>query len=311
LAEVKELLARAESADTQPLPEGLDIPQELGRREARLQAIAQAKAEIEARAAERLAAEQAEYQAKLAAREDNTRRTGKKPGGKPPRPPQGGAKASDQVNLTDADSRIMAAPGGGFEQSYNAQAAVDTDTMLVLATGLTQAGNDKQQLVPMLEALGALPQALGAPTTLLADAGYSSEANVSACVAAGIEPLLALGRESHHRPWHERFTEPAPLAEPGDALAQMKHRLKTRAGRALYGLRKQTVEPVFGIIKSVMGFRQFLLRGLDAVRGEWSLVTMAWNIRINGRAAGLSARHWPCIGQCADCLYPQRVRFQT
>jgi len=210
LAEVKELLARAESADTQPLPEGLDIPEELGRREARLQAIAQAKAEIEARAAERLAAEQAEYQAKLAAREDKTRRTGKKPGGKPPRPPQGGVKASDQVNLTDADSRIMAAPGGGFEQSYNAQAAVDTDTMLVLATGLTQAGNDKQQLVPMLEALGALPEALGAPTTLLADAGYSSQANVSACVAADIEPLLALGRESHHRPWHERFTEPPP-----------------------------------------------------------------------------------------------------
>lgn len=279
LAEVKALLARAESADTEPLPEGLDIPEELARREARLQAIAQAKAEIEARAAERYAAEQAEYEAKLKAREDEENRTGKKTRGKPPTPPVDGPDAKDQVNLTDADSRIMPAPGGGFEQSYNAQAAVDTDTMLVLAPGLTQAANDKQQLVPMLEALGELPEELGSVTELLADAGYFSEANVTACVEAAIEPLLAVGRESHHLPWQERFAEPPLPLEPGDALAQMKHRLKTRAGRARYGLRKQTVEPVFGIIKSVMGFRQFLLRGLEAARGEWSLVVMAWNVR--------------------------------
>ncbi len=173
----------------------------------------------------------------------------------------------------------MPAPGGGFEQSYNAQAAVDTDTMLVIATGLTQAANDKQQLAPMLNALGELPEDLGSVTQMLADAGYFSEANVTACVDASIEPLLPAGRESHHVPWQERFGEPPPLAEPNDAVAQMKHRLKTRAGRAVYGLRKQTVEPVFGIIKSVMRFRQFLLRGFEAVNGEWSLVTMAWNIR--------------------------------
>jgi transposase len=273
LAEVKALLACAERADTEALPEGL------ARREVRLQAIAQAKAEIEARAAARHAQAQAEYEAKLKAREDKAERTGKKPGGKPPTAPVEGPQAKDQVNLTDADSRIMAAPGGGFEQSYNAQAAVDTDTMLVLATGLTQAGNDKQQLTPMLETLGELPEELGAMTHLLADAGYYSEANVNACVDAGIEPSVAPGRESHHLPWQERCAEPPPLDESADALAQMKHRLKTQHGRALYGLRKQTVEPVFGIIKSVMGFRQFLLRGLAAVRGEWSLVTMAWNIR--------------------------------
>jgi IS5 family transposase len=185
----------------------------------------------------------------------------------------------EQVNLTDAESRIMPAPGGGFEQSYNAQAAVDTDTMLVVATGVTQAANDKQQLVPMLAALAELPEELGAVRTLLADAGYFSQANTEACVQADIEPLLAPGRESHHLPWQERFTEPATLDEPGDALEQMKHRLTTQDGRKLYGLRKQTVEPVFGIIKSVMKFRQFLLRGLDAVGAEWSMVTMAWNIR--------------------------------
>ena len=173
----------------------------------------------------------------------------------------------------------MPSSDGGFEQSYNAQAAVDTDTMLVVATGLTQAANDKQQLTPMLDTLSELPEDLGVVTALLADAGYFSAANVKACGDASIEPLLATGRESHHLPWQERFGEPAPLAEPADAVAQMKHRLKTGAGRAAYGLRKQTVEPVFGIIKAVMRFRQFLLRGLEAVSGEWSLVTMAWNIR--------------------------------
>jgi len=278
-AEVKELLARAEAADAEPLPEGLNIPEELARREVRLDAIRDAKAEIEARAAERFEREQAEYKAKVKAREDKHKRTGKKPRGKPPAPPTAGPRTKDQVNLTDPDSRIMPESGGGFEQSYNAQAAVDTDTMLVVATGLTQAANDKQQLEPMLEVLGELPEDLGAVTQMLADAGYFSETNVTACLDAAIEPLLAAGRESHHVPWQERLGEPPPLAEPNDAVADMKHRLKTRAGRADYGLRKQTVEPVFGIIKSVMGFRQFLLRGFEAVTGEWSLVTMAWNIR--------------------------------
>jgi transposase len=278
-AEVKELLARAESADAEPLPEGLDIPEELARRETRLQAIAAAKKEIEARAGERFAREQAEYKAKLKARADQQKRTGNKPGGKPPSPPTAGVGSREQVNLSDADSRIMPTPGGGFEQSYNAQAAVDTDTMLVVATGVTQAANDKQQLAPMLKTLAELPEELGAVRELLADAGYFSQANTEACVQAGIEPSLAPGRESHHLPWQERFAEPPALDEPVDALVQMKHRLTTQDGRKLYGLRKQTVEPVFGIIKSVMGFRQFLLRGLDAVAAEWSMVTMAWNIR--------------------------------
>ena len=147
-AEVKELLARAEAADAEPLLEGLNIPEELARREARLQAIKHAKAEIEARAAERFAHEQAEYEAKVKARKDKQKRTGKKPRGKPPTPPASAPSTKDQVNLTDADSRIMPAPGGGFEQSYNAQAAVDTNTMLVIAPTITQAANDKQQLAP-------------------------------------------------------------------------------------------------------------------------------------------------------------------
>jgi transposase/IS5 family transposase len=278
-AEVKELLARAEAADSEPLPEGVSIPEELKRREDRLSAIREAKAQIEARATERDAQAQADFDAKLKTREENTARSGKKPGGKPPEPPTPGVRATDQINLTDADSRIMPTTGKGFEQHYNAQAAVDTESMLVVATGIAQVATDQQQVEPMLKTLAALPDVLGKVEQLLTDNGYFSAANVEHCVGAKIEPLLAAGRDRHHPHWEDRFTEPPPLREPASATERMKHRLKTVQGRKRYGLRKQTVEPVFGIIKSVMRFRQFLLRGLASVRGEWTLVTMAWNIK--------------------------------
>ena len=191
----------------------------------RLQAIREAKVELDARAAVRTAAEQTAYEGKLKAREDKEKDTGQKPRGKPPTPPTAGPRATDQLNLTDPDSRVMPGPGGSFEQSYNAQAAVDTDTMLGVATPLTQAANDKRQISPMLHTLGHLPEELGTVTQILADAGYYSAANV--------EPLIAAGRESPHLPWKARFTEPAPLADGAAAVAQMKHRLKIRAGRAL------------------------------------------------------------------------------
>jgi len=285
-AEVKELLARAEAADQEPLPEGLSIPEELSRREERLAAIREAKAQIEARATQRDAQEKAEFEAKIIARADKTARTGKKPGGKPPAPPSSGVRTTDQINLTDADSRIMPAKGKGFEQSYNAQAAVDTESMLIVATTMAQVATDKQQVEPMLKVITQLPEELGSVERLLADNGYFSAANVEHCLQANIEPLLAAGRDRHHPHWEDRFTEPAPLTEPASGVDRMKHRLKTIQGRKLFGLRKQTVEPVFGIIKSVMGFRQFLLRGLDAVRGEWNLVTMAWNIKRMAVLAG-------------------------
>ena len=278
-AEVKEMLARAEAADQEPLPEGLSIPEELKRREDRLAAIRQAKAQIEARAAERDAQEKADYDAKVKAREDKTARTGKKPGGNPPKPPTPGVRPTDQINLTDADSRIMPATGKGFEQNYNAQAAVDVQSMLIVATGMAQVATDKQQIEPMLMTLAGLPEALGKVEQVLGDNGFFSAANVELCVAAKVDPLLAAGRDRHHPHWEDRFTEPPALIEPASAVDRMKHKLKTIQGRKLYGLRKQTVEPVFGIIKSVMRFRQFMLRGLDLVRGEWSLVAMAWNFK--------------------------------
>jgi transposase len=278
-AEVAELLARAEAADQTDAPDGMSIPDELARREKRLAKLAEARAKIEARAKERFEREKAEHEAKLAARQAKAEATGKKPGGKPPQPPVEGARPTDQINLTDEESRIMPVAGGGFEQCYNAQAVVAAGSLLVVAAQVVQAPNDKQQIEPMLERIGALPEDLGKPETLLADNGYFSDANVTLCAAANIEPLIAQGRQSHHPSLRERFAvAPAAPANP-TPLEAMAHRLLTPEGKKLYALRKQTPEPVFGIIKSVMGFRQFLLRGLDNVQGEWSLVTMAWNMK--------------------------------
>jgi transposase len=278
-AEVAELMAKAEAADQADVPDGMSIPDELARREQRLAEIARARAIIEARAKERHAREQAEYDAKMAAREAKAAATGRKPGGRPPTPPVAEPGPADQVNLTDEASRIMPVPGGGFEPCYNAQAAVAAGSLLVLATDVVQASNDKQQVTPMLAKLGALPEELGAIETLLADNGYFSAANVQACVAAEVDPLIAMGRQPHHPPLAERFAPAPPPPDNPTPVEAMAHRLKTPEGRALYALRKHTPEPVFGIIKSALGFRQFLLRGLDNVRGEWNLVTMAYNVK--------------------------------
>lgn len=277
-AEVKALTQRAEAADQDDASDGMDIPAEIARREQRLAAIAEAKATIEARAKERDDVEQAAYQEKVTRRE-TPQNAGKKPRGRAPKPPTGGPRDTDQINLTDPQSRIMPVTGKGFDQCYNAQAAVDTDTMLVTHVHVTQATNDKQQVMPLLTAWKGYPEALGRPTCLLTDTGYFSAANVEACQAHDIEPLLAMKRDVHHLPVFERFAADPPAPESDDPVEQMAHRLKTQAGRAHYALRKHTVEPVFGIIKHVMGFRQVSLRGLDKVSGEWRLATMAWNIK--------------------------------
>jgi transposase len=278
-AEVAELLAKAEATDQRDVPDGLSIPEELARRQDRLEKLAVARAKIEARAKERYAREMADHEANLAAREAKTAATGKRPGGKPPQPPVEGPLPTDQINLTDEESRIMPVAGGGFEQCYNAQAAVAADSLLIVAQNVVQAVNDKQQIEPMLNQIDALPEELGEVDTLLADTGYFSAANAAACAAAGIDPLIAMGRQPHHPPVSELLCDDPWAPENPTPVEAMAHRLKTREGRDLYALRKQTPEPVFGIIKSVMGFRQFLLRGIDKVRGEWSLVTMAWNIK--------------------------------
>jgi transposase len=277
--EIKELLQKAKQADKEDLPQGMDVPEELARRESRLEAIAAAKVQIEQRAAERFAKEQQAYEKKLAVRNAKEKETGKKPKGRAPKPPGPGAKSKDQVNLTDSDSRIMPSEGGGFEQAYNSQAAVDTDSMLIVENHITQQSNDKLQVTPAIENISRLPENLGTVDTLLADAGYFSADNVKECKTKHIVPYIAAERERHNASPQDRFTEPDPLSGPVDPVTEMKYRLKTMAGKAVYAKRKCTVEPVFGIIKAVMGFRQFLLRGIELVAGEWNLVCIAYNIK--------------------------------
>ena len=261
--EVKKLMALAEAADNEKIPEGLNLPAEIARRADRLKAIATA---------------QADYQAKLDQRETNSKERGKPPRGSAPRPPVAGAQDKDQLNLTDEESRIMKVAGGGFEQCYNGQLAVDMDSLLIVATDTVQACNDKQQVKPMLTQLDTLPDELGKPVNLVADTGYFSEANVTACGEQNITPLIAVQRESHHPDPLARFAEPPPLQTGVTEGERMRHALLTMAGRALYAKRKCTVEPVIGIVKSVMRFRQFSLRGLAHVKGELNLVAMAWNL---------------------------------
>jgi transposase len=256
--EVQALLAKATETDQQETNDEHDLPAEIARREQRLQALADAKAKIAERTAQREA--------------------GEKPRGKEPQAPETGSQAKDQINLTDEESRIMLSHEG-FVQAYNGQAAVDVDSMLIVAAALTQQTNDKQQVEPMLDELDKLPSELGNPDTLLADNGYFSQNNVKACEDRSITPLIALGRDAHHLTLEERLAADAPAPDSDDPVVKMAHTLKTKQGRALYGKRKCTVEPVFGIIKQIMGFRQFSLRGLQATSGEWKLVAMAYNLK--------------------------------
>ncbi len=278
-SEVDELITLAEKADSEDKPDGMNIPEELSRRNERLAAIAKAKEKIEERAAERYAQEKKEYDEKMKKREAKEKETGKKPSGKEPKEPEPGPRKKDQTNLTDEESRIMPSSGKGFDQSYNAQASVDLDTMIIVESHVTQSSNDKKEIEPAISALKDLPEELGNVEALLADAGYFSAENVTLCENSEIEPFISPGRDKHNKPLYNRFAKPEPLAENADSVSIMKYKLKTPEGRELYAKRKSTVEPVFGIIKQVMGFRQFLLRGFNTVFAEWILVSIAWNIK--------------------------------
>ena len=284
--EVRTLMERAARAEAEGETEpGLDIPEELERREARLAASERAKTEVERRAQERDEAARAEYEEKLARRRAKEAATGKKARGREPKAPEPGPREKDQVNFTDEESRIMPS-AQGFVQGYNAQAAVDVDTHLIVAERVSDKANDKQEMGPALERLDAVGEVVGQPGAVLADAGYYSDANVKRCEDAGMVPYIASGRERHNVPLAERVESAARGEAPCGGVAGMRHRMRTPEGRALYARRKSTVETVFGVIKEVMGFRRFSLRGLAAVRGEWTLVCMAWNVkRLHGVVA--------------------------
>jgi transposase len=282
--EVQGLVTRAEQADTREAMETLDIPAELTRRESRIEALQQARQVIEARAKEIAAAQQAEHQAKVAARQAQ-RDAGKKPRGREPQPPSETPDPKAQYHFTEPESRIMKAGNGQhFEQAYNAQAAVN-EVMLIVGQRVSDAPNDKQELAASVAAIS--PVVAGDIHAVLVDSGFYSAAAVQAVkqkndgTPSGLTVYAAVGKQSHHKTVADLLPqfEPAPLAANASPKEKMAHRLQTSVGKQLYKLRKQTVEPAFGIIKSVLGFRQFLLRGREKVSLEWLLVCVSYNFK--------------------------------
>jgi len=275
--EVEKLLALAEQADRGALPAGLDVELEIALRQEKLANLTHAKAVLEARAQERYEAERAEYEAKLREREEKARQTGRKPWGRAPQPPTPGPRPKDQYNFTDPDSRIMKnSNNDGFDQHYNVQVAVDQDSRLIVGNMVSNHPNDKEEAIPTVD---AIPAEVGKPAAVALDNGYFSLTNIEELERRGIDPYIATGRDGHHQSWQERFQQPEPPAEDASPIVKMAYKLKTDIGKVIYGLRKSTVEPVIGIIKETLGFRQFSLRGLVAVAGEWCLVCLAYNLK--------------------------------
>jgi transposase len=279
-AEVSELFTLGEQADQAEiqLPEELNLVNEFAIRQERLANLAQAKRVLEARAQERYEAEKAEYEAKLRERKEKASQNGRKPKGPEPKAPEPGPNDKDQYNFTDPDSRIMKnSTNTGVDQHYNVQVANAQESLLIIAHALSNHPNDKQEAVPTLAAIS--PE-IGKPKAAAMDNGYFSQANIRACEELGIDPFIATGREPHHLDWHTFFQEqPEPPAEDASPKVKMAYKLQTEIGQAIYRLRKSTVEPVIGIIKEILGFRQFSLRGLKAVAGEWCLVCLAFNLK--------------------------------
>jgi len=276
--EVATLLKKAQSADNKEDNDGMNIPDEIARREDRLEVIKSAKEKIEQRANERHKQELQEYEAKMKKREDKEKSTGKKIGGKKPQAPKSKEpNPTDQVNLTDEESRIMPVSGGGYMQAYNAQASVEHDSRLIVHQHVTQNVNDKKEVLPTLKWFIDNPSLM--PDAMLADAGYFSDDNVKLCEDEMITPYISFGKEQHNQPLEDRFQEVQALPEDATNIEKMKHRLQTKEGKEIYALRKSMIEPTFGIIKHVMGFRQFMLRGFEKAQGEWNLMCIAYNLK--------------------------------
>ncbi|MDH4231149.1 MAG: IS1182 family transposase [Nitrospirota bacterium] len=278
--EVRDLMQKAEEADGREEGAEQGLPEELARREKLKSKLQEARGRLEERAKARAQAEREEYERK---RTDRDGRSGSSKG-KKIKPPQEEPRPDEQANLVDADSRLMRkSKREGYEQAYNSQAVVDADgSQLVLAARVTQCASDSNELVANVKMVS---ESIGKVAVVLADSGYANGAEVDQLQQRSakdkIEVYVAVSAEDRrrydYRPERKEDKPVKNICTPWKL--QMKEKIETETGRALYSRRKQTVEPVFGVIKAAMGFRQFLLRGLDKVRGEWQLVTMAYNFK--------------------------------
>ena len=282
--EVDELLRNAATADAAEDAQhgkgrrGDELPAELARRESRLEKIRAAKADLEREAKEKAEKARVEAEAKIAERREKEARTGKKAGGHDPQvpdPEQAKPEPKAQRNFTDPESRIMpdGANKGSYVQSFNAQAAVDSQAQVIVAAEVTQQTNDSEQLVPMIKQVVA--NAGKKPIAVSADAGYWSAANVSDAGVAGVDLYIATGRQKHGEKEATANGPPPEGATPKEAMA---HKLRTEAGKSIYKMRKAIVEPVFGQTKEWRGFRRFSFRGLGRVGLEWKLICLTSNI---------------------------------
>jgi len=277
--EVKDLLAQAERADVKDAADPQQLPRELARREQLAAQLDAACARLERQAKAQAQADQAEYERKEAARDKREGRAK----GRRIKPPDETPKETAQVNLTDADSGLMRKnQRSEYRQAYNAQAVVDADgSQLVLGARVSQCASDRNELVADV---GSVPAAVGTPAQVLADNGYATETEVDALTGREIDVLVAVGTEDRRRrhdfrplPDPDQVAEPKPPKAPW--LVAMQEKLSEEGNRASYRLRQQTVEPVFGIMKHALGFRQFLLRGHAKVTLEWQLVALAYNCK--------------------------------
>jgi len=306
--EVQQLMAKAEAADSKPLQEGLSIPEEITRREERKAQLQKAREVIEERSRQRAQAQQPEYEKKAADRQAK-RQAGETVRGQEPQAPSPAPGPKDQYNFTDPESRIMKAGNAQhFEQAFNAQASVEVESRLIVGQSVTEQANDKQQLVSAV----ATAQENGAQVAaVLVDNGYFSEAAVRQVETdaqgqpTGTTVYAAVGKTSHHRSVEDLEKKEEPPAPGIEATVQeiMQHRLKTKEGKALYDLRKETVEPVFGIVKETMGFRRFSMRGKAKAALEWTLVTLSYNLRrlhsvqMSRKNGGLASQTSPTLGK--------------
>jgi len=291
--EVERLLREAQEIDEAEDREygkgrrGDELPKELARRESRLRKIQEAKEALEREAKEEAERALQEAQAKIEERRRKEVESGKKIGGKKPQIPQveeAKPEAKAQRNFTDPDSRIMKdGASKGFEQAYNAQLAVDSESQIIVAAAITQETNDKRQLVPMAqkikENMGVLP------LWMSGDTGYFSESNVTDETLKGVDLYVPPDRLKHGA--QEVEAKPSP---EGTVTEEMRQKLRTEAGRGIYKMRKAIVEPVIGQIKEIRGFRRFLLRGLAQVEAEWLFICLTHNLLKLFRAAGGSCR---------------------
>lgn len=281
--EVNKLLDLAQTADEEEME--LDIPEEIQRRKARLEKLKEAKQVLEQRAAQRYEEEKEAYDGKVKERKAKEEQTGKKPRGRFPEPPQQGPLPKDQYNFTDPQSRIMKT-ADGFDQCFNGQAAVN-DEMLIVGALANAHCNDKKELIPTLD---KIDKSLGKVNTATADNGYFSETNIEQAQSRDIDPHVATGGEKHNQ-WLKDYLESGENKKlpdqkgtptenkPISVREEMRRKLKTDKGKEIYRKRKMTVEPVFGIIKEIMGFRRFSLRGEQNINGEWLLVCSAYNLK--------------------------------